>query len=259
MQQFSGKVVIVTGAGSGIGAAAARRFSSEGASVVLVGRTHSKLTKVADGLNRERSLIQVADVARQENVDLLVANTLARFGAIDVLVNNAGIVAIGGFLDQPVSNWRDVMSVNLDGVFYLIRAALPHLLKTKGNIVNVSSIAGMGGEAGNSYYGATKAAVNNLTQSLALEFAPQGVRVNSVSPGLTVTDMTALLFDPKSPFKSIGDQSVNRIPLGRAGESKEIAAAVAFLASRDASFITGANLAVDGGMSASNGQVRWGV
>jgi meso-butanediol dehydrogenase / (S,S)-butanediol dehydrogenase / diacetyl reductase len=184
-RRFSGKVVVVTGAGSGIGAAAARRFWSEGAAVVLVGRTEAKLAKVAELLDQERCLIQVADVTKPEDVERLISSTAARFGAIDVLVNNAGVAGVGGFRDKPDSDWHEVMSVNLTGVFYLIRAALPHLLKTKGVIVNVSSIAGLGGEAGNSFYAAAKAGVNNLTQSLALEFGRTGVRVNGVSPGLT--------------------------------------------------------------------------
>ena len=256
-RRFSEKVVVVTGAGSGIGAAAARRFWSEGAAVVLVGRTEAKLAKVAEGLNQERCLIQVADVAKPEDAERLISSTAARFGAIDVLVNSAGVAGVGGFRDKPDSDWHEVMSVNLTGVFYLIRAALPHLLKTKGAIVNVSSIAGFGGEAGNSFYAAAKAGVNNLTQSLALEFGRTGVRVNGVSPGLTVTDMTAVLFDPSSPYKQIGDEAVERVPLGRAAQPEEIAAAVAFLASAEASFINGANVPVDGGTTASNGQIHW--
>ncbi len=241
-RRFSGKVVVVTGAGSGIGAAAARRFWSEGAAAVLVGRTEAKLAKVAEGLDQERCLIQVADVAKPEDVERLISSTAARFGAIDVLVNNAGVAGVGGFRDKPDSDWHEVMSVNLTGVFYLIRAALPHLLKTKGAIVNVSSI---------------QAGVNNLTHSLALEFGRTGVRVNGVSPGLTVTDMTTVLFDPSSPYKQIGDEAVERVPLGRAAQPEEIAAAVAFLASAEASFINGANLPVDGGTTASNGQIHW--
>jgi meso-butanediol dehydrogenase / (S,S)-butanediol dehydrogenase / diacetyl reductase len=226
---------------------------------VLVGRTQAKLAKVAEGLDQERCLVQAADVAKPENVDLVISNTVKRFGGIDVLVNNAAVVGIGGFLDKSVADWHELMSVNLTGVFYLIRTALPHLLKTKGNIVNVSSIAGLGGEAGNSFYAAAKAAVNNLTQSLALELGRTGVRVNCVCPGLTVTDMTATLFDPNSPHKQLGDEAVDRIPLGRVGQPEEIAAAIAFFASAEASFINGANLPVDGGTTASNGQIRWGV
>jgi meso-butanediol dehydrogenase/(S,S)-butanediol dehydrogenase/diacetyl reductase len=213
---------------------------------------------VAEGLDQERVLILVADVARPEDVGSLISKTAARFGAIDVLVNNAGVIGVGAFLDKSDEDWHEVMSVNLTGVFYLIRSALPHLLKTKGAIVNVSSIAGLGGEAGNSFYGAAKAAVNNLTQSLALELGRTGVRVNGVSPGLTVTEMIARLFDPNSPYKPTGDQAVDRVPLGRAGQPEEIAAAIAFLASADASFINGVNLPVDGGTTASNGQIRWG-
>jgi meso-butanediol dehydrogenase/(S,S)-butanediol dehydrogenase/diacetyl reductase len=258
-QRFSGKTVIVTGAGSGIGAAVARRFWSEGAAVVVAGRSQSKLAQVAAALDQQRCLIEVADVARPQDVDRLISNTAGRFGAIDVVVNSAGISSVGGFLEKPDADWHEVLGINLTGAFYLLRSALPHLLRSKGTIVNVSSIAGFGGEAGNAFYAATKAAVNNLTQSLALEFGRTGVRVNGISPGLTVTDMTAVLFEPNSPYRQIGDQAVERVPLGRAAQPEEIAAAVAFLASDDASFINGVNLPVDGGTSASNGQIRWGV
>lgn len=182
---------------------------------------------------------------------------MERFGAIHVLVNNAGIAAVGAFQDKSDAEWNDVIGVNLTGVFNFARSVLPHLLRTKGTIINVSSIAALGGEAGNSIYAAAKAGVSILTQSLALEFGPTGIRVNAVCPGITVTDMTAPLFGPASPYKQIGDATVERVPLGRAGQPDEIAAVIAFLASADASFINGVNLPVDGGTTATNGQIRW--
>src|SRR5260221_6597862 len=200
-RRSSGKVVVVTGAGSGIGAAAARRFWSEGAAAVLVGRTEAKLAKVAEGLDQERCLIQVADVAKPEDVERLISSTAARFGAIDVLVNNAGVGGVGGFRDKPDSDWHEVMSVNLTGVFHLIRAALPHLFKTKGVIVNVSSIAGLGGEAGNSLYAAAQAWVNNFKQGLALELRRTGVRGKGGSTGLRGTRRQARRSDASSHYK----------------------------------------------------------
>src|SRR5262245_2437691 len=222
--RFNEKVVIVTGAGSGIGAAVARRFWDEGAAVVLVGRSASKLERVAaEFADSERRLVQAADVANRADVERVISATIARFEAIDVVVNNAGVAGVGAFLDKPDADWHKVVSVNLTGVFYFTRATLPHLLASKGSIVNVSSISGLRGEAGNSFYASAKAAVNNLTQSLALEFGDTGVRVNGVSPGLTVTEMTALVFDPNSAYKHLGDKAVERIPLRRAGQPEEIA------------------------------------
>src|SRR5260370_41656117 len=119
-QRFTGKVVIVTGAGSGIGAATARRFCDEGAKVVLVGRTQAMLVKAAEDLAQERCFVQAADISKPEDTALLTSNTVARFGGIDVLVNNAGVSGVGGFLDKPVSAWHEVMNVNLNGVFYLV-------------------------------------------------------------------------------------------------------------------------------------------
>jgi meso-butanediol dehydrogenase / (S,S)-butanediol dehydrogenase / diacetyl reductase len=257
IERFSGKIVIVTGAGSGMGAVTARRFWSEGAKVILVGRTLAKLEKVLEHLDAERALVQQADVANAEDVGRVISNTVARFGTIDVLVNNAGIGGFGPFQTKSEVDWDNVIGVNLTGVFYFVRSVLPHLLKTKGTIINVSSISALGGEAGNSIYAAAKAGLVNLTQSLALEFGPLGVRVNGVCPGVTVTELTTALFDPSSPYKQIGDAALERVPLGRAAQPDEIAAAIAFLASADASYINGVNLPVDGGVTASNGQIRW--
>lgn len=256
--RFVGKVAIVTGAGSDIGAATARRFWSEGAAVVLVGRTYATLAKVAESLDPARCLIEIADVSKVAEVARVIANAIARFGAIDVVVNSAGLVGVGPFLHKSDADWNEGVGVNLFGVLYIIRAALPHLLKTKSAIVNVSSIAGLGGEARNVLYGATKAALKDLTEGLASELGPTGVRVNSVCPGVIHTDGTAMLFDPALPPIQLRREAVDRVPLGRPGHAEEIAAVVAFLASSDASFVSGVSIPVDGGAAASNEQIRWG-
>lgn len=250
--RFEGKVVIVTGAGSGIGAATARRFGQDGASVVLAGRTRKKLEKIAAGMVAERSLVHVADVSRQEDAEALVKAALQRFGRIDVLVNNAGIATTGSFLDTSVEDWRRVMATDVDGVFFCTRAALPELLKTQGNIVNTSSVSGLGGDWNMSVYNTAKGAVTNMTRSLALELGGQGVRVNAVNPALTMTDMTA---DMKEDAALMG-KFADRIPMGRGAEPEEVADVIAFLASHDARFVNGVNLPVDGGLSASNGQPK---
>jgi len=179
-----------------------------------------------------------------------VATTVKRFGRLDVLVNNAGVHEGGE--PQSITNeqWRKVMATDVDGVFFGCRAALPHLAKTKGSIVNTASVSGTGGDWSMSPYNAAKGAVVNLTRALAMDLGKKGVRVNAVCPTLTRTGMTA---DMMNDGKLLG-RFAERIPLGRICEPDEIASVIAFLASDDASFMTGANVAVDGGVSASNGQ-----
>lgn len=252
MTKFAGKVAIVTGAGSGIGKATAGRFSRDGAAVVLVGRTAAKLEDVARELDPDRTLVYATDVSDQSAAAAMVAATLEHFGRLDVLVNNAGVVTMGPFLEISAEDWRKVMAIDVDSVFFCTRAALPSLLETKGNIVNLSSASGLGGDWNMSVYNTAKGAVTNLTRSLALELGPKGVRVNAVNPSLTLTDMAQ---DIKSNPELLA-KFAERIPLGRGTEAAEIADAIAFLASEDARFVTGVNLPVDGGLSASNGQPR---
>jgi meso-butanediol dehydrogenase / (S,S)-butanediol dehydrogenase / diacetyl reductase len=249
-KRFEGKVVIVTGAASGIGEAAARQFSAEGAKVVLVDRQGEPLEKVAGELASDRTLAHVADVSSSRAVDDMVASGVTQFGRLDVLVNNAGVHEGGNPAGITDEQWRKVMSTDADGVFFGCRAALPHLEKTKGSIVNTASVSGIGGDWAMSPYNAAKGAVVNLTRALAMDLGRKGVRVNSVCPSLTRTGMTADMMGDQKLLAKFAE----RIPLGRVCEPHEVAAVIAFLASDDASFMTGANVAVDGGVSASNGQ-----
>lgn len=248
--RFHGKVIIVTGAASGIGEATARRFVTEGAKVALVDRDKASLEEVAKSLPADQVMVQATDVSDSRAVDGMVAAVVDRLGRLDVIVNNAGVHEGGDPASITDEKWRKVMSTDVDGVFYGCRAALPHLEKTKGSIVNTASVSGTGGDWGMSPYNAAKGAVVNLTRALALDLGKKGIRVNAVCPSLTRTGMTEDMMDDKKLLAKFAE----RIPLGRVCEPEEVAAVIAFLASDDASFMTGANVAVDGGVSASNGQ-----
>lgn len=252
--RFQGKTVIITGAGSGIGAATAQRFAAEGANVVLAGRRRQKLEAAAQGFEPSRTLIRETDVLKQADVEALITATIETFGQLDILVNNAGTATFAPFLDGSIEEWHRIFAVNVDGTFFGCRAAIPHLLKTGGNIVNVSSVSGLGGDWNMSFYNASKGAISNLTRALALELGGKGVRVNAVAPSLTATDMAEAI----TSNGELLDKFKDRIAMGRPAEPAEVAAVIAFLASPDASFVNGVNLPVDGGLGASNGQPRLG-
>ena len=250
LTRFTGKTVIVTGSSSGIGEGIARRFAAEGANVVLNSRSRDDLEKVAGDLDDERTLIVEGDVSDRAFAKAIVQKTVDRFGALDVLVNNAGVGAFGMLADAGDDDIDKVIDINVKGVLFLCRAAIPELAKTKGCIINTSSVSGTGGDWVLPIYNASKGAVTNLTRSLALQLGAQGIRVNAVNPTVTRSEMSANLLDNDSLMKAF----TRRIALGRPGEPEDIAGPVAFLASEDAKFVTGVNLAVDGGVSASNGQ-----
>ena len=250
MNRFEGKVAIVTGAGSGIGAAAARRFLKEGAFVTLNGRRAHKLQETIAGIDSAKSLVHPGDVSDEKYVKRLVEDTVTRFGKVDVLVNNAGMAIFGPFEQTTTLDWRKVMGTDIDSVYFACREALPHLLKTKGCIVNLSSASGLGGDWGMSSYNAAKGAVTNFTRALALEYGSRGVRINAVAPSLTSTDATAELEKSEAVMAAFKE----RLPIGRAATPDDIAGVIAFLASEDALFVNGAILPVDGGVHASNGQ-----
>lgn len=244
------RTAIITGAGSGIGAATARRFAEDGWNVVLNGRTQEKLQNVAKDLPEMHRHIVSGDVSNKADAEKVVEEAVATFGGITCLVNNAGIARGGEPGDLSHADFDAQMRINAGGVFNCVTAALPHLKEADGAaIVNTSSVSGLGGDWTMFGYNASKGAVSNMTRAMALDLAPE-IRVNAVAPSLTDTEMTADMQDDTDLMTRFAD----RIPMGRGAQPAEVASVIAFLASYDARFVNGVVLPVDGGLSASNGQ-----
>jgi 3-oxoacyl-[acyl-carrier protein] reductase len=244
--RFENQVAIVTGAGKGIGQAITLRLASEGARVACVSRTEANAKKTADQINGTQpnaARAYAIDVASHAAVQKLGAQILEDFGKIDILVNNAGVRRDGLSMRMPMEDWDTVINTNLKGAFNFVQAVQRPMIKQRsGRIINISSVIGLIGNAGQTNYAASKAGLIGFTKSLARELASRNITVNSVAPGFITTDMTAGL--PDDIKKAIQA----RIPLGKTGQPEDVASAVAFLASAEANYITGQVLCVDGGM-----------
>jgi 3-oxoacyl-[acyl-carrier protein] reductase len=244
--RFANQVAIVTGAGRGIGHAIAVRLASEGARVAVVSRTEQNAGKTAEEINAKYPGLAKAyavDVAQSAAVKKLVEQIVADFSRIDILVNNAGLTRDGLIMRMSEDDWDVVLDTNLKGAFNFIQATIRTMLKQRsGHIVNIASVAGLMGNAGQANYAASKAGLVGLSKTIAREVASRNITCNVVAPGFITTDMTDVL--PEAVKTGV----VGQIPLGRFGAPEDIASAVAFLASSEAKYITGQTLTVDGGM-----------
>jgi meso-butanediol dehydrogenase / (S,S)-butanediol dehydrogenase / diacetyl reductase len=247
--RLEGKVAVVTGGGTGIGAAVARRFAAEGASVVVTGRRPEPIEEIAREINGVALAGDASDVA---HVEAVVATTVERFGGLDVVVANAGTGFGGAAGDVTDERWNRTIAVNLTGEFLIVRAALPFLLDRRGSIVLVSSVSAFVSSPESAAYVASKAGLIGLARSLAVDYGPSGVRANAVCPGWVRTPMGDRSMDDLARARGISLDDAYRlatenIPLRRPAQPDEVAACCLFLASDEASYVTGTTLVVDGG------------
>ncbi len=234
---------IVTGGAVGIGKAIASRFIEDGATVVIADIDDDQGSTAAEELGCQ---FERCDVRAYDQVEALVEDTVDEHGSLDVMVNNAGVASVTSVEEMERSEWETVLETNLDGVMHGTKAALPHLKESDGCIINLGSIYGLVGGKGAAAYSAAKGGVVNFTQQVAIDYADQGVRVNSICPGFVETPMTEDLLEDERFYNFLEQKT----PMDRHGYPEEIAPVAAFLASEQASYITGANIPVDGGWTA---------
>ncbi|KMR04536.1 tropinone reductase 2-like protein [Lasius niger] len=246
---FAKKVILISGAGSGIGAATAQHFANLGAWLSLTGRNRSKLCKVAEQCNLKpyKLLIVTGDLTNEDDVKNIINSTIMHYGRLDVLVNNAGTLELGGIEATSLEQYDRCFNLNVRSVYQLTTLAVPYLIKTKGNIVNVSSVAGLRSFPNFLSYCMSKAALDQFTRCVALDLAHKQVRVNAVNPGVVETDLYLNSGMEKEQVKNFFERCKESHALGRMGDVTEVAKTIAFLASDDASYITGVTLPVDGG------------
>ena len=250
-KQFNGKVAFVTGATSGIGQACAIAFAKAGAKVVCVGRKAEALQDVEQKIREIGGEVLTinSDLARENEAQRVVEEAIQGFGGIDVLVNAAGHLSNGTIENTSLEAWDEMMNVNVRAPFQLMQKALPSLIERRGNIVNVSSVTGLRAFPGVLAYCVSKAALDQLTRCSALELAAKGVRVNAVNPGVVVTEIHKRGGMSDEAYAAFLEHSKTTHPLGRTGRPEEIATLVLYLASEQASWITGATYSIDGGRS----------
>ena len=245
MFKLGNKVSIVTGASKGIGKAIAKIFAQAVTHVVCVSRTKDDLNILKKEILNDGGSVSIysCDVSNFDEVEGLIRNTVEEFSKIDIIVNNAGITRDGLIMRMSDEDWNTVIDINLKGTFNAIKAVSRQMMKQRsGRIINISSVVGLKGNAGQANYAASKAGIIGLTKSSSKELASRGITVNCIAPGYIATDMTDQLTD------KVKEEIINRIPLGYIGKTDNIAAAALFLASDEAEYITGQTISVDGGM-----------
>lgn len=253
MTRLSGKVALITGGGTGIGRAIALAFAREGASVAVAARRLEKLKEVTAAIEKEggRAIALECDVTRAKDAERAVRETAKRFGKLDVLVNNAGTLSVSTVENISEEDWDRVMTVNLKGPFLLSRAALKEFRKAGGGaIVNIGSILGLVAMQNRAAYSASKGGVTMLTKAMALDHAHENVRVNCICPSIVETELVQGLFDDSPQGKALRKAREGTIPLGRFGKPLDVAELAVFLASEESSWITGAAIPLDGGLTA---------
>ena len=248
MSRLLNKVAIVTGGGSGIGAATAKRFAEEGASVVVCGRRIEPLQSVVADIKKDggKAAAITCDVSDESSVKDLIAETVSTFGQLDIVVNNATLIEAGALGFHDTDAWRKNFTVTVDGTMFVMREAYPELVKSKGSVVNISSVVALLGTPYMTGYAAAKSAVIGMGRNAAIEWAQEGIRVNTIVPGVFLTEPTKALVPDEESQKQMAQSVPNR----RIGDPVECANAILFLASDEASYITGSVLNVDGGRTA---------
>ena len=240
---------LVTGASSGIGKATAVRLAREGINLSLIGRNRKALKETADIITKTgfEVLVLPTDITKENEAKRCIEETVDHFGKLDILVNAAGIIGTGTIENTTLETWDTMFNINLRSVFYLMQLAVPHLEKTHGSIVNVSSVTGLRAFPGILAYCVSKAGVDQLTRCAALELAKKGIRVNAVNPGVVRTNLHMRGGMDKNAYKTFLERSKETHPLGRIGEPEEIAELITFLASSRSAWITGTTVSIDGG------------
>jgi NAD(P)-dependent dehydrogenase (short-subunit alcohol dehydrogenase family) len=249
-KRLSGKIAIITGAGTGIGRACAIEFAKEGARVALVGRRREPLDDVAKHIGNS-AFVCAGDVADPQDIERIVRETVEHFGGLNVLVNNAGKLSAGTVESHTEQEWDATFNTNVRGVWLLVKAALPHMRKSGGgSIINISSVLGLLGAKNRVAYAASKGAVTLMTKAMALDHAPEQIRVNAICPGIVETDLVAQFITQAPDPEAARKQRVALHPLGRFGKPADIAYCAVYLASDESAWVTGAAFPIDGGYSA---------
>jgi NAD(P)-dependent dehydrogenase (short-subunit alcohol dehydrogenase family) len=244
--EFKGKVALVTGASSGIGKAVALHFAKEGASVAAVARRKERLDTLVKE-TPEKMHPFVADLTKESDTQKCADQVLKTLGGIDILVHAAGIIGTGTIENTTLQQWDQMMNINLRSIFHLTQYCLPSLIKRKGNVISLSSVAGLRSFPGVLSYSVSKAGLDQFTRCVALELAPKGVRVNAVNPGVVVTELHRAGGMNHEQYDAFLERSKTTHPLGRVGSAEEIADLILFLASDRAGWITGVTYSIDGG------------